>query len=151
MRQILRLLLLIAFAMTLAPADLSAEPAKAVTVTVLSTMLVGNAAAGTGEWGFAAVLEVDGRRLLVDTGARAETVLKNVAELNVDLSTITDLVITHNHADHTGGLLTLRRELSKKNPAALSKVHVPKGIFYPRPGPGGRDGNGGAARPGRAA
>jgi 7,8-dihydropterin-6-yl-methyl-4-(beta-D-ribofuranosyl)aminobenzene 5'-phosphate synthase len=142
MRHISRLLMLMVSTLIAAPADLGAEPAKAVKVTVLSTMLVGNAAAGTGEWGFAAVLEVDGRRLLVDTGARAETVLKNVAELNVDLSTITDLVITHNHADHTGGLLTLRREVSKKNPAALSKVHVPKGIFYPRPGPGGQDGNG---------
>ena len=119
-----------------------AQTAKDVKVTVLSTMLVGNAASGIGEWGFAAVLEVDGRRLLVDTGARAETVLQNAAELKVDLSTITDLVITHNHADHTGGLLVLRRELAKKNPAALSRVHVPKGIFYPRPGPGGREGNG---------
>jgi 7,8-dihydropterin-6-yl-methyl-4-(beta-D-ribofuranosyl)aminobenzene 5'-phosphate synthase len=105
-------------------------------------MLVGNAAAGVGEWGFAAVLEVDGRRLLVDTGARAETVLQNASELKVDLSTITDLVITHNHADHTGGLLVLRRELAKKNPAALSRAHVPKGIFYPRPLPGGREDNG---------
>jgi 7,8-dihydropterin-6-yl-methyl-4-(beta-D-ribofuranosyl)aminobenzene 5'-phosphate synthase len=120
----------------------AAQPAKEVKVTVLSTMLVGNAASGIGEWGFAAVLEVDGRRLLVDTGARAETVLQNAGELKVDLSTIADLVITHNHADHTGGLLVLRRELAKKNAAALSRVHVPKGIFYPRPGPGGREGNG---------
>ena len=142
MRHICRLFLFMVSVWAATAANLGAEPAKAVKVTVLSTMLVGNAAAGTGEWGFAAVLEVDGRRLLVDTGARAETVLKNVAELNVDLSTITDLVITHNHADHTGGLLTLRREVSKKNPAALSRVHVPKGIFYPRPGPGGREGNG---------
>ena len=119
-----------------------AQTAKDVKVTVLSTMLVGNTAAGIGEWGFAAVLEVDGRRLLVDTGARAETVLQNAGELKIDLSTITDLVITHNHADHTGGLLVLRRELARKNPAALSRVHVPKGIFYPRPGPGGREGNG---------
>ena len=122
--------------------DASAQTAKDVKVTVLSTMLVGNTAAGIGEWGFAAVLEVDGRRLLVDTGARAETVLQNAGELKIDLSTITDLVITHNHADHTGGLLVLRRELARKNPAALSRVHVPKGIFYPRPGPGGREGNG---------
>ena len=118
------------------------QTAKSVKVTVLSTMLVGNSAAGIGEWGFAAVLEVDGRRLLIDTGARAETVLKNADELKVDLSTITDLVLTHNHADHTGGLLTLRRELSKKQPTALSRVHVPKGIFYPRPGANGREGNG---------
>jgi 7,8-dihydropterin-6-yl-methyl-4-(beta-D-ribofuranosyl)aminobenzene 5'-phosphate synthase len=116
--------------------------AAQVKVTILSTMLVGNASAGIGEWGFAAVLEVDGRRLLVDSGARADTVLKNASELKVDLASITDVVITHNHADHTGGLLTLRRELSKQNPQALSRVHVPKGIFYPRPTADGREANG---------
>jgi 7,8-dihydropterin-6-yl-methyl-4-(beta-D-ribofuranosyl)aminobenzene 5'-phosphate synthase len=121
-----------------------AQPVQAsqVKVTILSTMLVGNANAGVGEWGFAAVLEVDGRRLLIDTGARAETVLKNAQELKVDLATITDLVITHNHGDHTGGLLVLRRTLMKHNPQALSRVHVPKGIFYPRPRPDGGDSNG---------
>lgn len=117
-------------------------PAAHVKVTLLSTMLVGGVNAGVGEWGFAAVLEVDGRRLLVDTGARADTVLKNAAELKVDLASITDLVITHNHGDHTGGLLVLRRELAKQNPQALSRAHVPAGIFYPRPGADGREGNG---------
>jgi 7,8-dihydropterin-6-yl-methyl-4-(beta-D-ribofuranosyl)aminobenzene 5'-phosphate synthase len=122
----------------------SAQTTRAsdVKVTILSTMLVGNASAGMGEWGFAAVIEVEGRRLLVDTGARAETVLRNATELKVDLASITDLVITHNHADHTGGLLVLRRELAKQNPQALSRVHVPKGVFYPRPGANGREGNG---------
>ena len=122
----------------------AAQTARAsqVKVTVLSTMLVGDTRAGIGEWGFAAVLEVDGRRLLIDTGARAETVLNNATELKVDLASITDLVITHNHGDHTGGLLALRRTLARQNPQALSRVHVPKGIFYPRPGDGGREGNG---------
>lgn len=137
-----RVLLAFAALLLLPISDAAAQPAKAVKMTVLSTMLVGSNFAGVGEWGFAAVLEVDGRRLLVDTGARAETVLRNADELKVDLSTITDLVITHNHGDHTGGLLTLRRELAKKQPSALSRVHVPKGIFYPRPGPGGREANG---------
>jgi 7,8-dihydropterin-6-yl-methyl-4-(beta-D-ribofuranosyl)aminobenzene 5'-phosphate synthase len=125
-----------------AAAPAQAARASQVKVTVLSTMLVGNANAGIGEWGFAAVLEVDGRRLLIDTGARAETVLKNAIELKVDLASITDLAITHNHADHTGGLLVLRRTLATQNPTALSRVHVPKGIFYPRPGVAGGDGNG---------
>jgi len=115
----------------------------AVKVTVLSTMLVGGSGAnGIGEWGFAAVVEADGRRILIDTGARAETVLKNVTELKVDLSDITDMVLTHNHGDHTGGLIALRREFMKKNPRALSRVHVPQGIFLSRRTPGGVETNG---------
>jgi 7,8-dihydropterin-6-yl-methyl-4-(beta-D-ribofuranosyl)aminobenzene 5'-phosphate synthase len=125
-----------------AAAQSSDPPVAAMKVTVLSTMLVGNAREGVGEWGFAAVLEVDGRRWLIDTGARAETVLRNAEELKVDLSTITDLVITHNHDDHTGGLLVLRREMAKKNPSALSRAHVAKGIFTSRLTRQGREGGG---------
>jgi 7,8-dihydropterin-6-yl-methyl-4-(beta-D-ribofuranosyl)aminobenzene 5'-phosphate synthase len=124
------------------PALALAQPGKPVKVTVLSTMLAGNPGGGIGEWGFAALVEVDGRRLLVDTGARPETVLDNAAELKVDLSDVTDVVLTHNHSDHTGGLVTLRQELSKKNPRALSRAHVGKGIFTPRPDANGSDGNG---------
>ncbi len=106
--------------------------ATEVKVTILSTMLAGDPARGIGEWGYSALLEVDGRRLLIDTGARPETVLRNAAELGIDLSTVTDVVLTHQHDDHTGGLLTLRRELVKRNPAALGRVHVAQGIFWPR-------------------
>ena len=109
-------------------------------ITVLSTMLVGGP--GVGEWGFAALVEADGRRLLIDTGARPETVLRNAAEMGLDLSDVTDLVITHNHADHTGGLVTLRRELRARNPAALSRTHVGAGIFEARFQPDGGDANG---------
>jgi 7,8-dihydropterin-6-yl-methyl-4-(beta-D-ribofuranosyl)aminobenzene 5'-phosphate synthase len=119
-----------------------AQAVKSVKVTVLSTMLAGNPSEGVGEWGFAAFVEVDGRRLLVDTGARPDTVLRNAAELRIDLSTVTDLVLTHNHGDHTGGLVTLRRELSKKNPQALSRAHVSRGIFVSRLNAQGRETNG---------
>jgi 7,8-dihydropterin-6-yl-methyl-4-(beta-D-ribofuranosyl)aminobenzene 5'-phosphate synthase len=57
--------------------------ARALRVTVLSTMLTDHK--GVGEWGFAAPVEVDGRRLLFDTGARPETVLQNARELGIDL------------------------------------------------------------------
>ena len=117
-----------------------AQPVKALKVTVLSTMLAGDV--GIGEWGFAALLEVDGRRLLIDTGDRPETVLHNAAELGIDLSTVTDVVLTHNHRDHTCGLLVLRRELSGKNPQALSRAHVGKGIFLSRLDAQGREQNG---------
>jgi glyoxylase-like metal-dependent hydrolase (beta-lactamase superfamily II) len=83
---------------------------------------------GVGEWGFAALVEIDGRRLLFDTGARPQTVLDNARELGIDLSGVTDVVLSHHHWDHTGGLLALREALSKKNPAALSRAHVGEGI-----------------------
>jgi len=101
-------------------------------VTVLSTMLVGETT-GTGEWGFSALVEGDGHKILVDTGAHPETVIKNARDLHVDLSNVHEVVLTHNHWDHVSGLLTLRRELMKKDPAALSTVHVSPGIFYSRP------------------
>jgi len=105
---------------------------RALKVTVLSTMLVAETT-GIGEWGFSALIEADGHRILVDTGARPETVLQNARELNVDLSGVQEIILTHNHDDHVGGLLTLRRAMMKKNPAALSVVYVAKGIFYSRP------------------
>src|SRR3984885_14744074 len=105
---------------------------RALKVTLLSTMLVAEPT-GIGEWGFCARIEADGHRILVDTGARPETVLQNAREMNVDLSGVQEVILTHNHDDHVGGLLTLRRAMMKKNPAALSVVYVAKGIFYSRP------------------
>jgi len=122
----------------------AAEPsavhhARAVKITVLSTML---ADAGIGEWGYAALVEVDGKRILFDTGARPETVLANAREMRIELADIEDVVISHNHADHTGGLMTLRRELQKRSPRALTRAHVGEGIFQVRTSPDGRDANG---------
>lgn len=136
--------LLVLAPITSRPAPPTCHPslAGAVQVTILSTMLAGNPEHGIGEWGFAALLEVDGRRLLIDTGARPETVLRNAQELGLDLSTVTDVVLTHNHADHVGGLVTLRRELAKRNPAALTRAHVAPGIFQSRLTPDGHEANG---------
>lgn len=106
--------------------------AAKVKVTVLSTMLAGNPNRGIGEWGFAALLEADGHRILIDTGSRPETVLHNAEELKIDLATVTDVVLTHHHGDHVGGLLELRRALAKRNPAALSRAHVAPGFFAVR-------------------
>ncbi len=118
------------FVLPLAAQSDATHRVQSVKVQVLSTMLTADE--GIGEWGFAAVVEADGRRILFDTGARPNTVLNNAQELGVDLSTITDVILSHNHSDHTGGLMTLRKAMSQKNPAALSKAHVGKGIFAVR-------------------
>lgn len=106
---------------------------QSLRVTILSTMLVGTDE-GIGEWGFAALVEADGKKILFDTGARPNTVLENAKELKVDLSDVQDVVLSHFHYDHTTGLITLRREFAKGNPRAFSRVHVGKGIFLPRRG-----------------
>jgi 7,8-dihydropterin-6-yl-methyl-4-(beta-D-ribofuranosyl)aminobenzene 5'-phosphate synthase len=98
-------------------------------ITILSTNLTEE---GTGEWGFAALVEADGHRILFDTGAQPTTVLNNAREMKIDLSNISEVVLSHSDDDHTGGLLTLRRELAKANAAALSRTHVAKGFFYER-------------------
>ena len=103
-------------------------------------MLVGETT-GLGEWGFSALVEADGHRILLDTGAHPDTVATNARNLKIDLSGIHEVILTHHHSDHVAGLLALRREWMKKDPAALSVVHVGKGIFYSRPGADGSEGN----------
>ena len=105
------------------------EP-KLPEVTILSTMVA--SFLGVGEWGFSALLEFDDETILFDTGFKADTVRTNAALLGKDLSEVTKVVLTHFHSDHTGGLLSLRRELMKANPAALSTVYVGEGFFQQR-------------------
>src|SRR5882724_4487286 len=100
---------------------------KSLRIQILSTMLADDD--GFGEWGFAALVDADGHKILFDTGAHPDTVSRNVRELKVDLSGVTDVILSHHHIDHTAGLMTLRREFPN-----LSKVHVGKGIFLSRPG-----------------
>src|ERR1700744_2741866 len=119
-----------------AKAQATQHPIQAFKITILSTMLVGDTT-GIGEWGFAALVDVDGHRILVDTGSHPDTVIRNARDLHVDLSDVQEVILTHNHWDHVSGLLTLRRELMKDNPKALSVVHVSDGIFDSRPSEAG--------------
>ena len=83
------------------------EPAAAssVSVTILSSNLANTSTIG--EWGFSALVEVDGQCILFDAGFHPDTVIRNAKALNVDLSCVTDVVLSHFHADHNGGLLPL--------------------------------------------
>nr|WP_255719344.1 MBL fold metallo-hydrolase [Pelomonas sp. P8] len=86
-----------------------------------------------GEWGFSALVEADGHKLLVDTGLAPGTVLENARALGIDLSDVEDVVLTHNHDDHTGGLISLREALQVRNPRAMSRVHLASAAFLSRP------------------
>ena len=110
-------------------------PVTHLKVTTLSTMLANR---GIGEWGYAALVEVEGKKILFDTGRRPDTVWQNAKSLGVELSDVKDVVLSHNHGDHTGGLLYLRQQLMKAHPEALSRIHVGKGIFKQRENAGQR-------------
>jgi 7,8-dihydropterin-6-yl-methyl-4-(beta-D-ribofuranosyl)aminobenzene 5'-phosphate synthase len=123
-------LALLATAVQAAAAD--PHPVRTLKITVLVTNVAGDPHSGDGEWGFSALVESDGHKILYDTGASPDLVLRNARALHVDLADVEDVVLSHNHWDHVGGLLTLRAELSKPNPKAMSRVHVAAGIFQPR-------------------
>ena len=113
------------------PSPKSITKVSSLEITTLSTMLANQ---GIGEWGYSALIEVDGTKILFDTGNRPETVLQNAKDLGIDLSDVEHVFLSHHHGDHTGGLITLREHLKKMNPKALSKVHVGNGMFSQRVG-----------------
>jgi len=57
-----------------------------------------------GEHGLAFLVEVQGRRLLFDTGASGTVLVHNLQETNILPGSITALALSHAHYDHTGGL-----------------------------------------------
>lgn len=126
------LVTLLAIVIGISPQAQAAEGTtiEAATVTVLSSNLAnGNT---VGEWGFSAFVQTEGACLLFDAGRFEDTVLKNAAALDVDLSCVTDMVLSHFHFDHTTGVLPLLEDLRSKNPDALKRIHVADGLFLSR-------------------
>ena len=103
---------------------------KSLKITILSTMLADGD--GLGEWGFAALVEADGHRILFDTGAHTDVVLKNAQSLKIDLTAVPDVVLSHSHEDHTGGFPPLRKSVASKTPGGLGRTYVGQGIFAQR-------------------
>ena len=85
-----------------------------------------------GEWGFAALVEADGHRILFDTGAHTDVVQRNAETRGIDLTTVPDVVLSHTHWDHVGGFIPLRASVMSKAPAALGRTHVAEGMFSRR-------------------
>ena len=60
------------------------------------------------EWGLSILVDVDGVRILLDT-ALSFTAVHNAQLLGIHLNTIDRIVLSHGHADHTGGLRNVLR------------------------------------------
>ena len=56
------------------------------------------------DWGYAALIEIGGRRILFDTGNNPVVFAHNVKALGVDLTNLDFVVVSHRHGDHIAGL-----------------------------------------------
>jgi len=64
------------------------------------------------EWGLSILVEADGRTILFDTGA-SDITLRNADRLGIDIPSGTPIVLSHAHADHTGGLAPMLRRIGE--------------------------------------
>jgi 7,8-dihydropterin-6-yl-methyl-4-(beta-D-ribofuranosyl)aminobenzene 5'-phosphate synthase len=107
-----------------APTRISAaEPTGQITILYDA---FGTDAAMKKDWGFSALVEISGRRILFDTGNDPDIFAANVKAKNIDLTSIDFVVLSHRHSDHMAGL----NHVLSVNPTV--KIYAPKegfGIF----------------------
>ena len=58
-------------------------------------------------WGFSAFITYQDQNVLFDTGAAGNLLLKNMAALGIKPAEIQNVVLSHEHNDHTGGMQAL--------------------------------------------
>jgi 7,8-dihydropterin-6-yl-methyl-4-(beta-D-ribofuranosyl)aminobenzene 5'-phosphate synthase len=79
-------------------------------------------------WGYSALVEYGGKRILFDTGGRLNDFAANVATLGVDLTRLDFVVLSHRHGDHTSGLhhvLKMNPHVKIYTPAEQQNFHTP--------------------------
>jgi 7,8-dihydropterin-6-yl-methyl-4-(beta-D-ribofuranosyl)aminobenzene 5'-phosphate synthase len=77
------------------------------------------------DWGYSALVEYGGKRILFDTGNDPALFAENVRTAGADLGRLDFVVISHRHLDHTAGL----GHLLRINPGVT--VYAPKEAFGP--------------------
>lgn len=100
------------------------------------TILVENTAPTPGllgEYGFAALINVDGKPLLFDTGSD-QVLFHNSKIMGLNLTEIEEVVISHGHFDHTGALLPLLKQYGPKKIYAHSRLFLPRMVSNPKGG-----------------
>ena len=74
----------------------------------------------TADWGFSCLVEGMEDTILFDTGTQGSILQHNIDQLNIDLSEVDQIVLSHHHLDHTGGIWTVLNQHSAVT------VHVPQ-------------------------
>jgi 7,8-dihydropterin-6-yl-methyl-4-(beta-D-ribofuranosyl)aminobenzene 5'-phosphate synthase len=76
-------------------------------------------------WGYSALVEYGGKRVLFDTGGDGDDFAYNVKTLGIDVTRLDFVVLTHRHGDHTSGL----RYVLSLNPGVKIYTPVDTAIF----------------------
>src|SRR6266481_5455993 len=100
----------------------AAEPESKSQITILYDAF-GTNDAMTKDWGFSALVEVAGKRILFDTGNDPVIFATNVKAKGVNLSDLDFVVLSHRHSDHMAGL----SYVLSVNPTV--KIYAPKEGF----------------------
>lgn len=75
------------------------------------------------EWGLSILIEANDLTVLLDTG-RSVSATHNADTLGIDLTRIDKIVLSHSHADHTGGLLEMLRRIRKNEIEVIAHPHI---------------------------
>lgn len=79
------------------------------------------------EHGLSLYIEVNAQKILFDVGA-SNLFIRNARKMNVDISDVDYLIISHGHYDHGGGLKAFLKENTKAkvflHPLAFEKYHA---------------------------
>lgn len=75
---------------------------------------------GSGSKGNCTFIEVGETRILIDAGFSGVEVERRLAEIDIDIATISALLVTHEHGDHIRGIQALSRRFSL--PVYISKA-----------------------------
>lgn len=89
------------------PAARAAAPVPDEAVITVIYDAFGQDAALRKDWGYAALIEYGGRRILFDTGNDPAVLEHNARALKIDLGRLDFVVMSHRHGDHMGGLAHL--------------------------------------------
>src|SRR5258706_5350049 len=116
------LLLLIGCAATTSAAPTPSAATGDAQITVLYDAF-GKTPAMQKDWGYAALVEYGGKRILFDTGNNPEILAQNAKAKGIDLTKLDFVVMSHRHGDHMGGLTYVL----KVNPTV--KIYAPKEGF----------------------
>ncbi|MBE0525719.1 MAG: MBL fold metallo-hydrolase, partial [Candidatus Thorarchaeota archaeon] len=74
-----------------------------------------------GEGGFAALVDIyyndkSAKKLLFDTGGSTPALIHNLKQMEIEISLVDMIILSHGHWDHVGGLMEILKQIDRRVP-----------------------------------